>query len=186
MRVVTFHPTDSTRALASGYNGNAFYSTDGGVTWLPATGLPAVAGFVVGRVEVAYAPSSPDIVYASIDNSSGQLYASGDGGQTYVLRNTGNNYSGNQGWYDNTLWVDPTTTNVVFVGGLDVWRSTDGGATLNDIGGYVGGVHPDQHILVGIPGFNSGNGRGLFIGNDGGIFRAADAYTVSSAADGPR
>ena len=67
MNDVDFHPTDSTQAIASGRAGNAFYSTNGGTTWFAASGLTG------GRVEVAYSRSSPNVVYASVDNSSEQI-----------------------------------------------------------------------------------------------------------------
>jgi len=114
---IAFNPADSTQAIASGYNGHTFYSIDGGQSWVAATGIPAVSGFVVDRVELAYSSSNPTIVYASVDNSSGQVYRSLDGGHTYALRNTGNNYLSSQGWYDNVVWADPINTNTVLVGG---------------------------------------------------------------------
>lgn len=178
---IQFDPTNG-QCIASGWNGNAFYSMDTGVTWLSATGLPSGAGFIANRVEVAYAPSNPQIVYASEDNNSGEIYKSPDGGQTYSLVNTGTNYLGSQGWYDNCLWVDPTDPNMLVVGGLDVWRSRDGGNTLTDIGGYSGSIHPDNHAIVSIPGFNGATRTALFIGNDGGIFSAENIYTASSGS----
>ncbi len=33
----------------------------------------------------------------------------------------------NQGWYDNAIAVDPANPNIVFVGGIDLFRSDDGG-----------------------------------------------------------
>lgn len=176
-----FNPTNG-QCLASGWNGNAFYSADAGVTWSAATGLPSPSGFIAGRVELAYAPSSPLTVYASEDNNSGEIYKSTDGGQIYSLVNTGNNYLGGQGWYDNCIWVDPTNPNLLVAGGLDVWRSTDGGNTLTDIGGYSGSIHPDNHAIVSIPSYNGGNIRAVFIGNDGGIFEATNIATASSSS----
>ncbi len=176
MNDVDFHPTDSSQAIASGRAGNAFYSSNGGVSWTAATGL---AG---GRVEVAYCRSSPNVVYASVDNSSGQLYSSSDGGHTYALRNTGNNYLSAQGWYDNALWADPTTTNIVIVAGLDIWRSTDGGATLTKISQWFSApnsAHADHHFIVNHPGFDGATIRTVYFANDGGIYRANNVYTVS-------
>jgi hypothetical protein len=176
-----FHPTDGSKAVASGSTfgaaGMALYTTDGGLTWLTATGIPTA-----GRVEVAYAPSSPSTVYASCNNNSGEIYISTDGGVSYTLRNTGNGYLSSQGWYDNIIWVDPTNPNILIVGGTDLWRSTDGGTTLSDIGGYSGGIHPDQHFVIHTPGFNGTSIRTIFVGNDGGVFRGADAYTISPAS----
>src|SRR5208337_4458136 len=97
---IAFNPITGTSCVASGSTygsaGIALYSVDAGVTWSTASGLPSA-----GRIEIAYAPSSPNIVYVSANNNSGEVYASTNGGTSYTLRNTGNNYLGGQGWYDN-------------------------------------------------------------------------------------
>jgi len=176
---IAFNPATGASCIASGtpFTTVALYSLDAGITWNSATGLPAA-----GRVEVAYAASSPNLVYAGVDNNSGEVYLSTDGGQTYSLQNTGNQYLGGQGWYDNCIWVDPTNPNVVVVGGLDIWRSTDGGVTFTDIGGYTGEIHPDQHAIVSVPNYNGSSIRTVYIGDDGGIFQAADIYSASSSS----
>ena len=173
---VAFDPSNGGNGIAAGNAGQLFYSTDGGVTWNAATGISIFA-----RIEVAYAASNPSIVYASANNNSGEVYVSSDGGQTYTLQSTGYGYLSGQGWYDNCIWVDPTNPNIVVVGGTDLWRSTNGGVTFTDIGGYSGSVHPDQHAIVNTPGFNGTTVKTVFVGNDGGFFRATDIYAVSSS-----
>lgn len=179
---IAFNPTNDTQAIASGYAGNTFYSTDGGQTWLAASGIPAGSG-LGGRVELAYSRTNPAVVFASVDNSNGQVYRSLDGGHTYTLRNTGNNYLGGQGWYDNVVWIDPTTTNVLVVGGgPDLWRSMDGGATLTKISQWQSApasAHADHHAIVPSILYNGTTVRTVYFGNDGGVYRANDVYTVS-------
>jgi photosystem II stability/assembly factor-like uncharacterized protein len=179
---IAFHPTNGSKAIASGYNGQAFYSTNAGQTWNAATGLPAVGGFVVGRVEIAYSRSNPTVVFASVDNNNGEVYASTDGGQTYSLRSTGYAYLNGQGWYANALWVDPITTNNVLVGGLDIWRSTDGGVTFTQISQWFSepnSAHADHHVIVNNPAYNGTTVKTVFCGDDGGVYRAFDVSTVS-------
>ena len=166
-----YHPTDGL-CIASG-TGRCLYSLDSGLTWNNAAGVS-----VAGRIELAYAASSPNIVYASANNNSGEVYVSSDGGQNFAFASNPQHLGG-QGWYDNCIWVDPTNPNVVIVGGTDLYRSVNGGASFSDIGGYSGGVHPDQHAIVSIPGFDGVSTKTIFIGNDGGIFRATDAYAVT-------
>jgi hypothetical protein len=178
--------TNGMQCAAAGKNlagGQALYSTNGGTTWTAAAGLSST-----GRIELAYAPSNPNIVYASQDTNGGTLYISTDGGITYTLRNTGSNYLGSQGWYANCLWIDPTSPNNLVVGGLDLWRSTDGGATLTKISDWtvnennnaMVSVHADHHAIVSAPGFDGVNNTTVYFGNDGGLYYATNIYTVTT------
>jgi photosystem II stability/assembly factor-like uncharacterized protein len=174
---VAFDPTDATKAVAGGRDGKAFFSTDGGATWAAASGLPGISGFG-GRVELVYAAANAGIVYASVDNNSGELYRSNDGGRTYTLQNTGTNYLGNQGWYANTVWAgDPTDPNLVVVGGLDLYRSTDGGKRLDQISTWwkaPASPHANHYAIVAHPGYDGTTNRVVYFGNDGGIYQSTD------------
>jgi len=175
---IDFHPTDNNRAIAGDGSGNAYYSTNGGITWTTVS----IGG---GRVEVTYAPSTPTTVYASVDQNSGEIWKSTDGGASYTRVNTGNNFLGGQGWYDNIIWVDPTNANTVIVGGIDLWRSTDGGATLTKISRWwsaPASAHADHHVIVAHPNFNGSSNKTVFFGNDGGIYKADDVYTVAGTS----
>jgi len=185
---IDFNPTDNTRAIAGG-NGVARFSTDGGVTWSTATfNIPAG-----GRVEIAYAPSNPTIVYASVNRttgvppnvSNGDVYWSTNGGQNYILLNTGNNLLGGQGGYDNIVWVNPQNANFLIVAGVFPFRSTDGGITFTTMGDANTLLpHTDQHMIVAHPGFNNTTNRTVFFSGDGGIFRLDDVTTPPPATIG--
>jgi hypothetical protein len=178
---VRFDPTDSTKAITSARAQYTYYSTNGGLNWTVATGLPATTA----RVELAYAPSNPLVVYAGVNQNSGELWKSTDGGQSYVQMNTGTSYMSGQGWYNNMIWVDPTNANHVVVAGLDVYRSTDGGTTLTKISawarswGYVDppSPHADHHIIVSVP---PGSGTAVINGNDGGLYYTSDINTAGN------
>jgi photosystem II stability/assembly factor-like uncharacterized protein len=188
---VDFHPTDPARAVAGGLsNGNAYHSADGGQTWAVATH----AGAWSGRVEVTYAVKNPSRVYASIDIASGEIWRSTNGGKSYTRRNSlaeglPASYLGDQGWYDHVIWAgDPTDDNLVIVGGVDLWKSTDGGNTLRDISTWwePTSAHADQHCIVADPGFDGTGNKTVFFGNDGGIFKTEDVYVLGDDADLPR
>ena len=173
---LAFDPSDASKCIASGMR-FALYSSDGGMTWKAATGLPAPTG-LQGRVELAYALSNPSTVYASVDNNSGEVYRSTDGGQSYSRRSTGDGYLEDQGWYGNCIWVDPTNPNRLIVGGINLWRSTDGGANFTHITDWrvANSIHADQHIIIQPPSFDGNTVNTVFVGNDGGVFRASDIF----------
>src|SRR5262249_7299309 len=114
----------------------------------------------------------------------------------------------NQGWYDNTIWVSPinlngiTADNFVVVGGIDLWRSTDGGTTFTQISCWQCGpgqpgtgcpgqsacagqsAHADHHVIVEPPNFADVDlFREVYFGNDGGIFRVVDIPSVTMTND---
>lgn len=170
---VDFHPTDSNRAVF-GHYGRAAYSEDRGQTWTAAN-LP-----INGRVETTYAPSNPNIVYATSEFARGEIYRSSNGGQSFSRVNTGSEYMGKQGWYNNSVWVNPQDENFIIVGGVNLFKSTDGGATLTEIAdGNSGSAHDDHHFIVAHPAFNNSTNKTVFFGNDGGIYRTNDVSTVT-------
>lgn len=188
---VDFAPASSTAAVLSGLNGEVFYSTDAGVTWRAATHATPWSG----RVELTYAKKSASIVYASVNASRGQIWRSTDGGKTYVLRNSAlaggaaAMYLGGQGWYDNVIWAgDPTNSDLVIVGGVDLWRSTDGGNTLVDISTWWSdaSAHADHHAIVAHPQYNGTTNKVVYFGNDGGFYRTDDVSTVGNDVAAPR
>ncbi len=175
---IDFHPTNNSLAIAGGISGDTKYSTDGGITWNTATDIPAN-----GRVELGYARSNPLIVYASINQNSGEIWQSTNGGQSYTLRSTGTNYLASQGWYDNALWVDPTNSNFLIVGGIDLWKSSNGGTSLTQISTWYNApnsAHADNQIIVSSPQFNGTSNTTVFFGNDGGMYTTSNVYTVGN------
>lgn len=87
-----------------------------------------------------------------------------------------------QGSFNMLVAIDPENTNIVYLGGTNLYRSTDGFTTdrnTNWIGGYTpeGGAaryenhHPDQHVLRFLP----ENPNVLLSVNDAGVFITQDA-----------
>ena len=71
----------------------------------------------------------------------------------------------NQGFYDMAIVVNPLNDNQLIAGGTSWFKSTDGGVTWSNLGGYVGGLswsHPDIQWLA-------ANGNDLWIASDGGL-----------------
>ena len=186
-----FHPTDGSRAVAQVIDYDwgvgdwfhaALYSTDGGETWFAASGLSQLWGFG-SRIELAYARSNPDYVYASVAVDGGVIYRSTDGGQSYTRRTTNGNTGVN--WYANPLWVDPTNASLLATGGYNIFKSTNGGTSLTQISdGYIMTVQPhvDIHNFTNNAGFNGTTDRALYVVNDGGIWKTNNIYTASTSS----
>ena len=96
------------------------------------------------------------------------------------------------GWYCNTIAVDPLDANRVWVGGVDLFRSEDGGASFGIASYWWAGsdessyVHADQHAIVFHPRYDGTSNRTVFFTNDGGIFRTDDSLAqIATSEDAP-
>jgi photosystem II stability/assembly factor-like uncharacterized protein len=83
------------------------------------------------------------------------------------------------GWYCNVISVDPVDPEVVWAGGVDLFRSDDGGRNWG-LASYwwatydaadPSWVHADQHTIVFHPDYDGVTVRTMYSGSDGGIFR---------------
>ena len=140
--------------------GGVIKSTDGGKTWADASnGLPAPE--FRGRIGIDVARSSPNILYAFIDNyeigrapqpnerdaygrpitnariKAAEVYRTDDRGATWRKVSTSDmiNHSGTYGWVFGQLRVDPTNPDVVYTMGLGLNKSVDGGKTFSGVNG---------------------------------------------------
>lgn len=167
---VDFHPTDGTRALCGVHDDGVYYSTDAGVTWTRSTSITA------HRTEIAYARSNPSIVYATASvNDLIRVWRSTNGGQTFTQQGAAT--IGTYEAYNNTLWVDPTNSAILIYGGVQLYRSTNSGASRTQV---FSSIHADHHVLVEHPQFNGTTNKIVFNGGDGGIYRINDHVGSSS------
>ena len=148
--------------MSSGGPGSGlFKSTDGGETWTEITrrpGLPATG--VVGRIGVDVSGADPNRVYALVENENGGLFSSDNGGQTWTLVNSNRNIR-QRAFYYTHITADPKNRDVVYALNTSLFKSTDGGKTLTNVGG---GTHGDHHDLW----IDPDNPQHLVNGNDGG------------------
>ena len=185
---IAFDPNSPANVVAGLDDGAVAYSGNGGLDWMRSAALvPAPAGRGdSARAEIAFARSQPGVVYASVDNDKGEVWRSEDAGATWQKLSTPQ-HLGNQGDYDNAIWVDPTDASHVVVAGLDVYQSRDAGVTFEKVSDWrnaPASPHADHHALVSPPDFAPGNRR-LFNGNDGGVYRAPDVDALAAGAHGP-
>ncbi|TMQ19718.1 MAG: glycosyl hydrolase [Deltaproteobacteria bacterium] len=150
-------------------------STDGGTTWTRlAGGLPAPTT-EPSRIGVAIAPSSPTTVYTIFYRKSDQgldgLFRSVDGGTTWTRQTVTNlaGIIGAQGFWSGRIFVHPTNPSEIWVDGVGLARSTNGGASFSS----VAGLHADHHAQWFFP----GNPATILKGNDGGLYRSTNGGT---------
>jgi len=173
----------------SGLNG-VYRSTDGGrqFTWNKISeNFPA--GDSVGRIELAVTPASPDLVFAFAMRS--RKYASGSSDFLAIMRSTDSgdswerlptnlpsSFTGGQGFYNLCAIISPTNADTILAGGIELWRSTNGGFGWARVTQGNAPVHVDQHVLK----FTPTNSH-LYVGNDGGVYRSANMGTSWTPLD---
>ncbi len=190
---IEINPNDSDEIVACfgnfGTEGKGIYkSTDGGDTWQSISN--ATLNTFNGKILLAYAPSNPSILYASVGNGfwfndgATTILKSNNFGSTWQTVNT-TDYSRWQGWFSHDIAVNPQDADDLIAVGIETWKSYDGGFNLEQVafGGVTGGtppieepdgpgdyVHSDQHVVLYHP---SEEGMAI-IGSDGGLFLSTD------------
>ena len=151
----------------SGGPGSGIYiSFDGGETWEKRTDKDGLPEGNLGRIGVAIAPSSPNIVYALVEAKENALYKSEDGGfkwKKMASADKDESNVGNRPFYYHEIYVDPKNENRIY----SIWsvmsKSEDGGKTFEDWVGWK--VHPDHHALW----ISPHDPDYMIEGNDGGL-----------------
>lgn len=183
---IRFKPNSSDTLYATG-NSKVYRSIDGGNLFSERYDIPTA-----DRISIAVTPDNPNLVVllagessnggSDTDNMVG-VFKSTNAAGTFTLFYTGTNgdlfysYIGNnvnsgQISYNNTIAISPTNQNIILVGGLCIWKSTNGGLTWSQKTAYwpgdAGYAHPDQHYIA----YNF-DGK-VYAANDGGIYRSLD------------
>jgi hypothetical protein len=173
---IEYKPGSTTAMYATSVN--YFYtSTDGGATFLRVTsGLPATGD----RIEIAVTDANTSYVYLLYGNGSTfqGLYRSTNSGSSFSVRSSSPNVLGTQSWRNTPIAVSPTNAEDLYVGGLDVYKSTTGGSTWTQVSDWTSTsttdfCHADIFDLY-------CTGTYLYAATDGGIYRmtrSSDTWT---------
>jgi photosystem II stability/assembly factor-like uncharacterized protein len=173
----------SNPAVQTGPAAGLYKTTDGGKTWQRLTrGLPDRP---LGRCGIDVARKDPRILYAVVQTDrtslvresewgqaaraggqtdSGGVFRSEDAGQSWVKVND----LCPRPFYFGLVRTDPTDPNRVYVGGVNLHVSSDGGKTFSKDGGR--GMHADHHALW----IDPNDANHLIVGNDGGLYFSYD------------
>jgi photosystem II stability/assembly factor-like uncharacterized protein len=160
---VLYAATYQRRRAQWGMNGGGpgsgiWKSTDGGETWARIEqGLPAGPK---GRIGMDVYRANPNVLYARVEHATESgVYRTDDGGASWRKLSSVNP----RPMYFSQIRVDPTTDSRVYVLGVSLHVSDDGGRTFREDGAER--IHVDHHAMW----VNPKNPRHLIIGNDGGV-----------------
>jgi len=157
-------------------NDGLYISTDGGDNFVASTSTVLPDDF--GRAVIGVSPSSPNSVYVLYADTGSNdyvfqgLYRSNDDGATFTkTAQSANILESSQAWFDLAIAVDPEDINTIYVGCLNIWKSTNGGNIFGRLNQWSVNneafSHADIHTLKF---FNNI----LYAGTDGGLYSSAD------------
>ncbi|MCP4550656.1 MAG: T9SS type A sorting domain-containing protein [Bacteroidetes bacterium] len=155
---------------------------------------------IPGRVILAGSPSNPNVIYALLDVARvNPTNGFKDSKGQYILKSTNehvswlptsipNDYWATIGWHALAATVDPNDENTLFIGGLDTYKTTDGGSSWKKISDWTGlyhnqeykYVHADIHKIL----FLNNNSDEMIITTDGGVFYTPNATQVQPTFSG--
>ena len=187
--------------------GANFYSSTDGNTFMKVspsfpTSTPGsnLTSSEIGRVEIAPSNDSQDTFYILLAKISfpteAEIFKTTDGFTTLTKLNepddadvgiSANDFTRGQHFYDLEIEVDPNNDDIVYLGGINLFRSTDGGSNWSQISKWsnnpnqnllnISEVHADQHGIYFKPGDSD---KGIVV-NDGGVYYTSSFSTASGS-----
>jgi len=170
----------SDNKIWAGTANGSILSSSNGITWASNYNSTLLS---LGRVDIAVSQSNPSFVYGLIssENKLGEVVKTTNSGNTWTNlsepSDSGDSTIPNdditrgQAWYDLIIQVNPLDENEVYIGGINLYKSLDGGnfwfkvSSWNlDVDNSVKYVHADQHNILFRP-----NSDGIIFSSDGGI-----------------
>jgi gliding motility-associated-like protein len=179
---------------------NFYYSTDGSSFTKVSPTFPTLNTSNIGRVEIAPSSTHADKFYILLATTNiptqAEIFKTTDGFNTLTkmpepddadVDISSTDFTRNQSFYDLEIEVDPNDDDIVYVGGINLFRSTNGGTSWTQISKWadkknmnllnVSLVHADQHGIYFKPGDSD---KGIVV-NDGGVYYASSLSSASSS-----
>jgi hypothetical protein len=170
---------------ALGEGGGRVYSSTNGATWTEAPASPLADS---NRVELEPSATNGNKLYALTQgvNSPVHIYETTNSFGSITTKalpndaDTGisaNDFTRGQAFYDLAIEADPANDNILYVGGIDLFKSTNGASSWTQLSHWYGGfgqpnnVHADQHSIA----FGNNDASKVLFGNDGGIFYSGNS-----------
>lgn len=166
----------TTNSVVYSDGGGKIFSSVDGVTFTQAHQIPNGR-----RTELAVSSSNPNKIYALVqDGTSGEadIYVTTNGFSTVSTLPeppsdgdiSATDFCRDQAFYNLMIEVDPTNDAIVYIGGINLHRSSNSGSSWSAISGWTtatpSNVHSDQHGMA----FKPGNSDVAVFGNDGGVY----------------
>ncbi|KAA1241598.1 hypothetical protein [Aquimarina sp. RZ0] len=175
--------------------GGRVFSSTNGATWIEAGASPLANS---NRVELETSTTNPNKIYALTEGSGASpvhIYKTTNKFNSVTETNIpndadngipANDFTRGQAFYDLMIEADPTNDNILYVGGIDIFRSSNSGNSWSQISKWsnnnslfslpISLVHADQHAMV----FRPGNSNQAIFGNDGGVYYANSLSTAQN------
>jgi photosystem II stability/assembly factor-like uncharacterized protein len=147
--------------VGGGPESGIYKSSDAGETWTKLTeGLPKGD---IGRIGLDISRSQPRTIYATMETKTPEIYRSDDYGASW--RKTGTYFE--YPWYMSQIRVDPKNPDRVYLLGVPIFVSEDGGATSHPT---AQSAHVDYHAMW----IDPTDPDHYIVGNDGGVYITHD------------
>lgn len=177
----------------SGGSANGVYLSGAGgarFSWRK-LGVNFAASDSTGRIIFTIPKSSPNRIYAAVGLNRGLIvteeadflgvFVSRDGGESWERKPSAiaNTFARGQAWYDLCIAASPHDPDLVLLGGIDMYRSSNGGDGFVKVSRWElrvsdpnnpAYVHADQHSIT----FKPDDPNFVLVGNDGGAFVSLD------------
>ena len=184
------------KSALSATSGGRVFSSANGATWTEAAASPLTDS---NRVELEPSATDANKIYAltqgTTDAAPVHIYKTTNSFASITatsLPNDADNgipsidFTRGQAFYDLVIEADVTNDNIVYVGGIDLFKTTNGGTSWSQISKWsnnnnlaalgVSVVHADQHSIA----FGNNDSSKMLFGNDGGIYYSGNSGATLS------